>query len=62
MSSISLSSAVSQAEAPPEPVVHVNIGRIEVRATPQAQTKREPQSKLPALGLDEYLKQFGGKP
>lgn len=48
-------------EAPPEPIVHVTIGRVEVRATPSSQTKRETPSKLPTMGLDEYLKQFGSK-
>jgi hypothetical protein len=48
-------------EAPPEPIVHVTIGRIEVRATPLPQIKRETPSKPPTMGLDEYLKQFGSK-
>jgi hypothetical protein len=49
------------AESSPEPVVHVTIGRIEVRAAPATQPRRETQSILPALGLDEYLQKFENK-
>lgn len=52
---------VLHTEAPPEPVIHVNIGRIEVRAAPQTLAKRAPQSTLPTLSLDEYLKQLEDK-
>jgi hypothetical protein len=46
---------------PPEPTVHVTIGRIEVRATPPpANTKREARARPPTLSLDEYLRRYGG--
>lgn len=39
------------------PIVHVNIGRIEVRAAPLVDTKPLRQhKKTPTLGLDEYLR------
>jgi len=46
-------------EAPaPEPVIHVTIGRIEVRATaaPKAPARERPAAR-PAVDLDEYLRQ-----
>jgi hypothetical protein len=52
---------VDQSISPPEPVVHVTIGRIEVRATPPARARREAQARQPALGLQEYLQRYGGK-
>jgi hypothetical protein len=41
----------------PEPVVHVSIGRVEIRAqeTPASRPTRERASRPPALGLSEYL-------
>ncbi len=48
-----------QREAPaPEPVIHVTIGRIEVRATaaPKAPARERPAAR-PAVDLDEYLRQ-----
>ena len=57
-----LPATADRATSPPEPVVHVTIGRIEVRATPPpASAKREVQARQPALGLDEYLQRYGGK-
>lgn len=46
----------------PEPVINVTIGRIEIRAT-VAVSKQKPQaaSRPPVMGLDEYLRQRGGK-
>jgi hypothetical protein len=42
---------------PPEPVVHVSIGRVEIRAqeTTASRPARERISRPPALGLSEYL-------
>lgn len=46
---------------PPETVINVTIGRIEVRATPPPATKPERQrSAPPVMGLDEYLRQRNG--
>jgi hypothetical protein len=48
-----------QREAPaPEPVIHITIGRIEVRATaaPKAPARERPAAR-PAVDLDEYLRQ-----
>ncbi|MEO6194248.1 MAG: hypothetical protein ABIS20_14665 [Thermoanaerobaculia bacterium] len=41
-----------------EPVIHVTIGRIEVRATaaPKAPARERPAAR-PAVDLDEYLRQ-----
>ena len=52
---------VDQPVSPPEPVVHVTIGRIEVRATPPPGARREAPARQPALGLQEYLQRYGGK-
>jgi hypothetical protein len=41
----------------PEPVIQVTIGRIEVRATSQAQPAQKARSAPPMLSLDEYLRQ-----
>jgi hypothetical protein len=49
---------VSQAEAEPE--IHVSIGRIEVRATVDAQPSRKSQPASPVMGLEEYLRRRGG--
>jgi hypothetical protein len=45
------------AAEPPEPVVHVSIGRVEIRAqeTPASRPTRERASRPPALSLSEYL-------
>ncbi|MFL6196542.1 MAG: hypothetical protein ACJ75H_20340 [Thermoanaerobaculia bacterium] len=42
----------------PEPVIHVTIGRIEVRATaaPKAPARERPAAR-PAVDLEEYLRQ-----
>jgi hypothetical protein len=40
-----------------EPVVHVHIGRIEVRAPARPQPPRAPKPREPLLSLDEYLEQ-----
>jgi hypothetical protein len=50
---------VPQRESPaPEPVIHVTIGRIEVRAAaaPKAPARERPAAR-PAVDLDEYLRQ-----
>jgi hypothetical protein len=46
----------------PEPVVNVTIGRIEVRVAPAAQTpaRQRPEGAKP-MGLDQYLRQRGGR-
>jgi hypothetical protein len=41
----------------PEPVIHVSIGRIEVRAIAENQNARKPREAPPVMGLDEYLRQ-----
>ncbi|HEV2844921.1 MAG TPA: hypothetical protein VG477_08755, partial [Thermoanaerobaculia bacterium] len=42
----------------PEPVIHVTIGRIEVRATPAPKAPaRERQAARPPVDLEEYLRQ-----
>jgi hypothetical protein len=44
-----------------EPVVHVHIGRIEVRAPARPEPpRRAPQPREPLLSLDEYLRQTAG--
>lgn len=55
------SSSLERAESLPEPIIHVTIGRVEVRAVPPIQTKREPSPKPSVLGLDEYLQRFERK-
>lgn len=44
----------------PETTIHVTIGRIDVRATPQAPPTATGQRASPVMGLDEYLKQKRG--
>ena len=45
----------------PEPVVNVTIGRIEVRVAPaQTPTRQRPEGAKP-MGLDQYLRQRGGR-
>lgn len=39
----------------PEPVIHVTIGRIEVRASSEAATSRKAPATRPVTSLDEYL-------
>lgn len=56
--------SVARTEDPasrPEPVIHVSIGRIEVRATtsPQKQAPR-PEIRSPVMGLEEYLHRRSG--
>jgi hypothetical protein len=41
---------------PPETVIHVTIGRIEVRATPETSPARKASTAVPVTGLDEYLR------
>jgi hypothetical protein len=41
----------------PEPVVHVHIGRIEVRAPAAPAERRAPRLREPLLSLDDYLAQ-----
>jgi len=49
---------VPRDEPTPEPVIHVTIGRIEVRATPASKPRvRERPATSPAVDLDEYLRQ-----
>ena len=49
------------APAAAEPVVHVSIGRLEVRASPAA-APAPPRRDMPApRSLDDYLRQRGGK-
>jgi hypothetical protein len=45
----------------PEPVVHITIGRVEVRAAAEAAPaqRRSPKRSM-ALGLDEYLRRKAG--
>ena len=40
----------------PETVIHVTIGRIEVRATPETPPARKAHAAAPVTGLDEYLR------
>ena len=50
---------------PPEPVIQVHIGRIEVRATQPETAPPKKQRPLPVMDLDDYLRQRsgqGGKP
>lgn len=47
-----------------EPIVHVTIGRVEVRATPEAPREKKLRASSPVIGLEEYLQshsQRGGK-
>ncbi|MFF0148744.1 hypothetical protein ATK36_5933 [Amycolatopsis sulphurea] len=48
---------------PTEPDVHISIGRVEIKAVPApapATPPRPGRSRLPVLGLDEYLKERAG--
>jgi len=49
-----------KADAASEPVVHVSIGRLEVRAAPVAAAARRREGPQPG-SLDDYLRQRGGK-
>lgn len=53
----------SKAASEPAPVIHVNIGRIEVRAVTPAAPPVRPQRARPGpmLSLEDYLKQRGGQ-
>lgn len=47
-----------------EPIVHVTIGRVEVRATAEAPREKRSRPASPVMGLDEYLRrtaQRGGQ-
>jgi len=44
------------AAAPAAPVVHVTIGRVEVRAAAPAPAPREPRPREPRLNLEDYLR------
>ena len=46
---------------PPETIVNVTIGRIEVRASQPAGKTEKPRHTPPLMGLDEYLRQRSGK-
>ena len=52
--------AEGKADAAREPVVHVSIGRLEVRAAPVAAAARRREGPQPG-SLDDYLRQRGGK-
>ena len=54
-------SATQRAVAASEPVVHVSIGRIEVRATPAAPAPPRRRDEPRPASLDDYLRQRGGK-
>jgi hypothetical protein len=45
---------------PPEPVVQVTIGRIEIRATSDQEPRRKERAASPVMSLDEYLKTRAG--
>lgn len=51
-------------EAPPEPpappVIHVTIGRVEVRATPTTAAPRRAAHSTPTLSLEDYLRSRNG--
>ncbi|HZP03463.1 MAG TPA: hypothetical protein VFB43_01095 [Terracidiphilus sp.] len=47
-----------------EPIVHVTIGRVEVRATAEAPREKRPRKASPVMGVEEYLQrtaQRGGR-
>lgn len=46
---------------PAEPVIHVSIGRVEIRATQAPNPSRAPRSAPKLMGLDEYLNKRGGR-
>lgn len=48
--------------APPEPTIHVTIGRVEVRATSEAEPRaRRKEEASPVMTLDEYLRKRGSR-
>ena len=56
------STSLASERQPQAPVIHVTIGRVEVRAVQAAATKPRIQPVKPKpLGLDDYLKQRGGR-
>ena len=54
-----LSSAAEQATKP-EPIIHVTIGRIEVRATPASSPPRKQTPAASMMSLEDYLRQRNG--
>jgi hypothetical protein len=48
------------APPPPEPTIHVTIGRVEVRATPPAAADAPAPAAPAVVGLDDYLRRRGG--
>jgi hypothetical protein len=51
-----------RAEQPPEPTIHVTIGRVEVRATSEAEPRaRRKEEAAPVMTLDEYLRKRGSR-
>lgn len=53
--------AASRTPAMSEPVVHVSIGRLEVRAAPATTTPTRRRDEPRPASLDDYLRQRGGK-
>jgi hypothetical protein len=51
---------VTRRDRAPEPVVHISIGRIEVRATQETAPRRDQPRRQPALNLDDYLRKRSG--
>lgn len=49
------------ASRPAEPVIHVSIGRVEIRATQAPGPSRAPRSAPKLMGLDEYLSNRGDR-
>jgi hypothetical protein len=45
---------------PSEPVVHVTIGRVEIRAVPAPPAPKRAAPTKPALSLSDYLQRRGG--
>ena len=50
-----------RAAAPAEPVIHVSIGRIEIRATQATNPPRAPRNAPKLMGLNEYLSKRGAR-
>lgn len=51
-----------RAERPPEPTIHITIGRVEVRATSEAESRaRRKEEASPVMTLDEYLRKRGSR-
>jgi len=46
---------------PPEPTIHVSIGRVEVRAISQPPAKNSPRPPSTGIGLEEYLRRRSGR-